>query len=571
LLPERLRRVLGRPRAAAAVVAIGVLLCAPSLANGLALDDVLQAARFAGGGATAMNLFALFGGEAPLVAAADVPWWTHEAMRLALLRPLTAWTHLIDLRLFAEWPVWMHVHSLLWYAGLLAAAGAVYRRFTGGGHAWVLALALYAADHSHGMVVGWLASRSAVIGALGGLCCLLAHDRWRREGRIRDALISGGALAAALLANEGAIGICGYLLAYALCLERGGWRGRAASLIPAVVIAVVWRACYVAAGFGAAHTGFYFDPGGDVVGFVGRAAVHAVVLVGSQVFVPLGEGLAMVPGLFAPGAAAIAVLLVGVWWAVRGELAGSPTLRFWAIGALLSALPLGTTLPTDRQLLLIGVGVFGFAGAWFAEARPRSRTIRGLAWGWLGLHLGASPLLLPLRAASPAGIHALAEAGTDAVVSDPPPRSVILVRAPSDLVMLYGRASRQLRGLPAPAELQYLYAGLDALTISRVDARTLELRPEAGWLVAPLDRLYRDSRDVFNRGERISHGSFAAEIIDVAPDGRPLVIRVRFDRALEAPDIAWFTWEGRTPRAFVVPAIGETVTSPAQSNPLLSP
>lgn len=47
---------LARPRVAAAVVLIGVLLCAPSLGNGLNLDDALQAARYADGGATAWNL-----------------------------------------------------------------------------------------------------------------------------------------------------------------------------------------------------------------------------------------------------------------------------------------------------------------------------------------------------------------------------------------------------------------------------------------------------------------------------------------------------------------------------------
>ena len=106
---------------------------------------------------------------------------------------------------------------------------------------------------------------------------------------------------------------------------------------------------------------------------------------------------------------------------IREDLRRSPVLRFWALGALLSALPLGTTLPTDRQLMLVGVGVFGLAGGLLSTpAAPRGRLVRTLAWAWFGLHAVLSPLLLPPRATSPGQVHALAEAGTAAVVAAVP-------------------------------------------------------------------------------------------------------------------------------------------------------
>lgn len=569
MIPASLQARLARPRVAAAVVLLGVLLCAPSLGNGLNLDDVLQAARHADGHATAWNLFDLFGGAEPMVATADQPWWRHDAMRLELMRPLAALTHLFDLRLFAASPVWMHIHSLLWYALLLALAGRVYRRFLPGPHAWALALLLYALDHTHGMVVGWLAARSAILGTLGALVCLLAHDRWRRDLRPRHAALALLALVTALLASEGAVGVVGYLAAYALCLDRGTWRARFLSLLPAAIVVVTWRACYVAAGYGAAHSGFYFDPSADPLGFLAHAAVHAVLLVGSAALVPLGELLGAAPGLYGPAAAVVTALLLAILWWVRRDLRGSPALRFWAIAALLSSLPLGTTLPTDRQLLLVGFAVFGFVACLLSRPpdSPPRLFIRVLAWIWLAVHLLLSPLLLPLRAASPAMIHALAE-GAAAVVATAPDR-VILVRVPSDLFMLYGRAIHRMHARPFPASLQYLYAGLDTLTISRIDDQTLELTPARGWLHAPLDQLYRDPiADPLHAGQRISRDGYQVEILAVHA-GAPTRVRLRYDRPLE--QMTWFTWEGRIPRPYTLPAIGESHTSAAQSNPLLAP
>lgn len=569
------QRQLERPVAVALVIALGVLLCAPSLGNGLDLDDVLQAARLAEGASPRdlFDLFDLFGGAAPLVPTADLPWWRHEALRLELMRPLAALGHVLDHMLFAGRPLWMHLHSLLWYALLLAAAARVYARLIPARWAGVLALLLYAVDHGHGMNVGWLAARGGMIGATGALLCLWAHDRWRREGWRAGAWLGPLALLAALLANEGAVAVCGYLAAHALCLDHGGLARRLAALLPAALLVIAWRVAYVGAGFGAAHSGFYFDPGADPVGYVVRSLEHGAILVCSQVVISLGELLGMLPGLYLPGALAAAGLLAALLWWFRGELRRSPLLRFWAVGTLLCALPTGSTLPTDRQLLLIGFGVFGFAAQLGLELRaaPRGRGVRWFARAWLVLHLGLSALLLPLRSQAPAQIHALAERATAAYVTSTPPERVVLLRVPSDLLMLYARVQWLAQGRRFPDELRYLYAGLGELDITRIDAFTLELRPRLGWLYAPLDRLYRGEQDGFVAGQRIADGTMLAEIREVSADGRPMLVRLQFDRPLADPRFAWYSWEAGGPRPVVLPEIGVTDTLPAMQNPMLAP
>ncbi|MDC0716487.1 hypothetical protein [Nannocystis bainbridge] len=565
-------RALARPGATWVAVLLGVLLCAPSLANGLNLDDLLQAARVADGGGDPGDLFVLFGGPTPLFAGADAPWWKHEAMSLALLRPLAAVTHLVDLRLWPGQPVWMHVQSLGWYALLLVVAARVYGRLIPARWACGLATLLYAIDHSHGMVVGWLAARNGMMGATLALGCLAAYVRWR-EGWRPGAALAPALLLLGLLASEGAVAVCGFLAAYALCIERGPVTRRLVSLLPAAAVVVAWRVAYVAAGYGTAHSGFYFDPG-DQPGFLVRSLAHGLILVWSQVFISAGEALAMAPGLFLPAALVAAVTLAGLAAWFRAELRRSAALRFWAVGTLLCALPLGSTLPTDRQLLLIGFGVFGFAAQLCAELRETGDRRAGLRWfgrGWFVLHVLLSAVMLPVRATSLAQIDGLASRAADVYLTAAPPERVVLLRAPSDLLMLYARAGRRLAGLPFPAELRYLYAGLGALTVTRVDARTLELRPDGGWLYAPLDRLFRAEADRFRVGERIESGTMSVEIVAVSPEGRPLATRMRFDRDLEDPSFAWWSWEAHGPAPFELPEVGATRTLPASRNPMLAP
>src|SRR5690606_34338726 len=105
----------------------------------------------------------------------------------------------------------------------------------------------------------------------------------RTEGAAWAKWLSPLVLLVALLSGEGAIAICGYLLAYAIFLDRGSWRARAMSLLPCAALVVVWRVVYKALGYGVANSGLYFDPIGDPVGFLGALAERAPVLLFAQV------------------------------------------------------------------------------------------------------------------------------------------------------------------------------------------------------------------------------------------------------------------------------------------------
>ena len=77
-----------------------------------------------------------------------------------------------------------------------------------------------------------------------------AHDRWRRGGS-SFAWVGGLTwLAIGFLCGESAIGICGYLLAYALCVEQGPLLRRLAATAPYAGLVIAWQAVYRYLGYG---------------------------------------------------------------------------------------------------------------------------------------------------------------------------------------------------------------------------------------------------------------------------------------------------------------------------------
>jgi hypothetical protein len=158
------------------------------------------------------------------------PWWTDPGVRLAFFRPLSGITHWIDWHWLDGKTGWMHLHSFGWYAALLGALALTYRRFAPGATA-LLALLLYGIDDAHAPTVGWIANRSALLAVCFSVLAVGAHDAWRKNRSLGLAWLGPTLLGVGLLAGETGVAGAAYLLAYALFLERGSFRVRAATLL----------------------------------------------------------------------------------------------------------------------------------------------------------------------------------------------------------------------------------------------------------------------------------------------------------------------------------------------------
>ena len=603
---ELIRAVLGHRGLPLFVAALAVILCISSLWLGLQNDDYILRLVLSDPPLdpewtrSSTDAFTFINGDEELirnaVARGRLPWWTHPRLKLAFLRPVTSFTHWIDFHFWPSQPWLMHLQSLLWFAGAIFAAAKLYRRLLL--PAWVAGLAglLFAIDDAHGMPAVWLANRNASIGVFFGLVALIAHDRWRRDGWRPGAFVAPLALLLGLMAGEIALAACGYLLAYALFLDRGSWSSRFVSLIPGGVAGAAWWVAYRSLEYGAFGSGVYIDPGTSPVAFSQAVVERAPMLFSGLWALPSGLGLMLsqsathVLWLLSVGLMGmITILLLPI-------LKREPTARFFALGMVLSLLPACATFPDDRLLYFAGFGGMGLVAQFLAAVWQRanwvpSNRVRRLplsiaCWAFVIIHLVFSPLALATTAHKVGMFGTIISRAAESLPSDPGVReqTALIVNTPSVFFSIYGPLMQGLKGHAIPNRTLTLGSGIYPTTIARPAPNVLAIRPSGGYLVPAgspqpgqegtqpafhpahfyqmLDHLYRDTTP-FRVGDFIDYGGALVEIAEATEDGRPLEVRVHFDVELEDSSLRWLQWKNGAYAPFELPAVGDTVTLPS--------
>jgi hypothetical protein len=252
---------------------IGIAFCLPALRNGLIGDDylwwlVLQRHSPLGQGLPPLlhvyNFIpAGLDGEV-LKASGMLTWWADPDLRIALFRPLTVVTMMLD-HVIAPRAYWLHhLHSLLWYGGAVAAVGWMFRRIgvaAAGGTALAgLAMLIFAVDDSHALPAAWIANRHALVALMFCAIILVLHIDWRRTGRFGYLLGALVGLALGLTASEAVLGVTACIGAWQFCCDPERSRRRLAALAPYAVVVLIWRIAYNHFGFGIAGSGLYLDP-----------------------------------------------------------------------------------------------------------------------------------------------------------------------------------------------------------------------------------------------------------------------------------------------------------------------
>jgi len=525
-----------------------------------------------------------------------IPWWSLPSLKLAFFRPVTGITHWIDFRIWPELPWLMHLQSLFWFAGAVAAASVFYRRLLL--PAWIAGLAglLFAVDNAHGMPAVWLANRNASIGILFGLLALIAHDRWRRESWRPGAWLAPLALFLGLLGGEIALAAGGYLFAYALFLDTGTLQRRLASLVPGAVVGLVWWVAYRLMDYGASGSGVYIDPGASPAAYIQAVIERAPVLLFGQWALPSGlymmfsQRAAHIFWLVAVGlVVAIAALLLPL---LRRE----KTARFFTLGMLLSLLPACATFPDDRLLFFVGFGGMGLLAQFMASVRqpdewvPSSPILRlpyqAAFWVFVVIHLVFAPLGLATTAVNVKTFGTFIERAAESLPSDPgvTDQTALIVNTPTVFISIYGPLIQRLEGRPTPSQSLILGSGIYPMTVGRPGPNVLTIRPEGGFMAPPgsprpgyevsqpafhpsylfqmLDTLYRDNTPM-KIGDRVAYGSARVEVTEVTLDGRPAEVSFQFEVDLEDPDFRWIQWHEGVYVPFEPPAIGETVILPS--------
>jgi hypothetical protein len=524
---------------------------------------------------TPLDLFRFFDGDPErghqLMEQGLLSWWSDPHMKAGFWRPLTSLTHSLDFRLWGEtaWP--MHAASVLLYGIVAALAAVLYRRWSGVTGVAVLAALLYAVDDSHGVPVGWIANRNAVLAVCFGLVALWGHDRWRRDGWKPGPFLSVGAFLLSLLSGEAGIAVCAYLFAYALFLDRAKPANALLTLAPYLGTIVIWRVAWALQGYGTGAIGLYTDPLREPLAFAHVFAQRFPLLFLSQWALPPAEIFLLIGPQARHVHTAVAigfmVLVILLFYPVlrRHRVAG-----FYLVGMLLALVPVCAAFPHDRMLFFVSIGAMGLIGTILSEAfgrpsrlwpgRPVRMAVVCVAVLLVVIHLVVGPVLLGLRARFPLGDT---RQMASLLMLDPlrpgdEDRDIIIVN-PVDSFLVSGTlAVREARGLNLPRSLRLLAPGTDGMRITRINERTLEIEPRSGYfggLVAPMF-MARDYR--MQVGQRVKLRGMTATVVTVDERGQPRVARFTFEGPLEDPRLRWLVWAGRYDD-LPLPAVGQTL------------
>ncbi len=587
---------------------LAMLLASPSIFAGWVADDyyhrvkLVDHSRFHEVIAPSLDIFNFFDGDPArthkMMDLGITPWWTYPELHGAFWRPLSALTHWLDYRLWPESPKLMHLHSLLWLGFLAALTACFFRRFCPDPGWAALATLLYVIDDAHGTPVGFLANRNALLATVFGLLALVFHDRWRRQRQGGFAPLAALAFACALLSAEAGTATFGYLVAYALVLDRETPRRRAASLLPYVLIAIAWRLTWSALGCGLGGVAIYVDPLSHPLRFIVAAAQRAPLYFLGQWALPPADIALVVPDAYAwPIAIAALMLLAVIAKLVYPVFRSDRTARFWALGMIFSVVPICAVFPSNRVLFFVGLGSMALIARFLQIVLSRSKAVgsivrtplpprergRGegspdephsactpsartrprvaLAIVFIAIHLILAPIGLVVLARAPTGSPAFVRRTMAADALDPSVegRDLIVVNSPLAFFTHLIPASCEAHHRPMPRRLRVLAPAIPSVTIHRRDERTLVIRPADGFLSRIFDRLFRDGGAPMHLHERVELTRLTIEITALTPDARPAEATFRFDIPLEDPGLVWLHWKDDRFQPFTPPPVGTTI------------
>lgn len=489
-----------------------------------------------------------------------LPWWTNEGFRYQFWRPLAELSHWLDHRLWRDTALLMHVQSLVWYLGLGFVLARLFRRLAMPPLAAVAALAMFLWDSTHGLTLGWIANRNAIMAALFGVLCLLWFLDWRESNSMRDLSLSLFWLLCSLFSGEIGVSTCAYLGAYVLTMDKGGARWRALlSLWPYVVVSVAWWTIYKLGNFGASDSDTnYIDPLESPILFAAKVVERIPVLLFAQFglvpadlfgFFPDGQPIYLVIAL-----AFLLLVLLLMWPLLRR----SAMARFWALGCLFSAIPISASIPADRNLLMVGIGASALLGLLFAEVTThmiQSRWLRFGAYGLFVVHMIFSPLLMPLMSYSPQIWNQLMGLQFSQVLPVESNKESVLLFGLSMPIALSTTPMRFAHQATVPRNLWLISSDAMNFTLRRVSATSLEIESNRG-MINTIEQTMRNlDREPLSVGQVVSTNAMSMLVDKLDSNNHPTKITMTLQRELVSGAVVVF-WDGKAFQRRTLPDVG---------------
>ncbi len=503
-------------------ILLGLWAHAPNLACPYAVDDYAQHAMLDGTWPLRRAPWDLYnfvdGSEAEvraLTSAGALPWWSHPRLEFRFLRPLSSALIALDHRAFGARG--SHLHSLAWWLACCVGLSLLARK-TLQPRAAPIAVALFAADGSHTLPLGWIANRNVLVTTALGLFALWRYHCFREEKRWRDGVVSGALFALALAGGEYALTIVAYAVAHTLVVKDSA-RGRAIGALPWLAPVALWLLAYKLGGYGTNHSDAYLDPFRRTGAFVIEAPARLFAQMGDLWFAvpaegppPWGWSAMRARGVGALGLVAIAAAL----YAMRPV---PPSLRWFALGSVLAIVPVLPAFGTSRLQAGAQVGVAAVLATLIVrtlEALARKDERRRIT-PWIALlpalsaaalHLWITPSRARQSAAQMCHGHARELATLRAPTIDREGLAqsrVVLVAAPDGQVLLYTPYIWSRANIPMPRAWLGLTATAGIYRLRRPEPDVLWLEALTGpWLAHQPEAMFRASASRLREGDRVS-------------------------------------------------------------------
>lgn len=548
--------------------ALALSLC--TLQMGLAVDDWAQVLRARGQlphfGGNSWDLYRFTGGSPEaferMIHDGPYPWWTYRGMRVGFFRPLSSALIHFDVELLGD-HVWLwHLHSIAWYLALLAVVLVLYRRVLPEGTA-ELALLFFAIDDAHWMPAGWLANRNALVAAVPAVGGLLLHLRWREQGWKPGLPLSVLAYAVALTGGESALGALGYVGTYELLnVRRESLRARALALLPLFGVVLAWAITYRALGYGAHGSAIYIDPLAEPLQYLEVAPGRLLALLGSLTLgVSSDLWMFLSRGRFVLGAVGVLGISLFALWLRRARGAWTDDqwarLRWLIVSGLLALIPVASTFPADRLLLMPTIGSAAVVGcllhALWKERGGLARSAKVMLIAAHGVFALPAWVMNPFFFSVVGGYVERAVNHED-LDSKRLEGRVVVLAGPDPVSALYGGFSRLLQGLPpAKSWVALSYAPYDH-RLTRVAENAVELEVIGGsMLETTMEQLMRHPRFPLEPGYTSKQSGVTVTVLE-ATEGRPKKIRADFTDEVEL-----IVWKDLRARHFTLPPVGQSV------------
>jgi hypothetical protein len=525
----------------------------------------------------------------------SAPWWMPLDIKCSFWRPLTALTHWIDYSFWPDSPKAMHLHSIIWYGIAILAVSFLFKGLIK--PPWVagLAILLFSFNETHAYVIGWISNRSALLIVVSGVLSILAHHYWRSNHWKPGCVLAPCMFLVSLLFGEGGVATSAYITAYAICLDKGNLRKRTFSIVPYLLILIIWKVGYGILDHGV-NIGIYIDPFNEPIAFISGIFQRLPILFYFEWFWTIDWLLLLSPkgNTIFWGISVLIMAIITLF--MLPVLKRDAHARFFALGTFFASLPVtAMTLPSPRLVFFASVGTSALFAIWLKnlwtipDLYP-NRWIKRIVWYFVAFIIIAQLVQSPYKKITISMVSceqledlrvALTDIGQEYEIQE---QDVIILNAPNVWNFAYLHAYRRIQDQPIPRMLRILASSSYPVELERMSPKSLVVRIENGFfprfqdlrniestldfafLFNNLDEAYSSSaRTTLKPGDQIKITGMTVEIIKLSDNAGPSEAKFTFANPLDSKEYRWLEYvpkqfpEIGSYQLWKMPEIGEKV------------